>query len=73
MARVADGLLRHLALLFVPAGAGILQHLGMLKAQGFALAVALVGSTAATLLVTVLVFVGVSRLLARGAGGAVGA
>ena len=46
-----------------PAGVGVIQYGGLLKAQALALALALVGSTALTLAVTVLVFVGVSRLM----------
>lgn len=64
--RASDGLLAVLALLFVPAGAGVVQHLGLIGAQGLGLAVALVASTAITLVVTVLVFVGVARLTGRG-------
>ncbi len=60
---VADGLLRHLALLFVPAGVGIIGQTDILKTQGMAIGAALVVSTALTLLVTVLVFVGVKRWL----------
>lgn len=61
--RAADGLLSILSLLFVPAGVGIVQHLGRLEENGFALAVTLLVSTAVTLAVTALVFVGVKRLL----------
>ena len=63
VARVGDGLLANLGLLFVPAGVGVIQYGGLLKAQAVAVAVSLVGSTALTLVVTVLVFVGVSRLM----------
>jgi putative effector of murein hydrolase LrgA (UPF0299 family) len=65
VARVGDGLLANLGLLFVPAGVGVIQYGGLLRAQALPLALALVGSTAATLVATVLVFVGVSRLLGR--------
>ena len=65
VARVGDGLLANLGLLFVPAGVGVIQYGGLLRAQALPLALALVGSTAATLVVTVLVFVGVSRLMGR--------
>lgn len=61
--RAADGLLSILSLLFVPAGVGIVQHLGLLGANGLAVAVTLLVSTAVTLAVTALVFVGVKRLL----------
>ena len=65
VARVSDGLLAHLALLFVPAGVGVVQYGGLLKAEALPLAAALLGSTAITLTVTVLVFVGVARLVRR--------
>jgi putative effector of murein hydrolase LrgA (UPF0299 family) len=57
VAPVAEGLLRNLALLFVPAGVGVIQHLDVFVAHGLAIGLALVGSTAVTLVVTVLVFV----------------
>ena len=60
-AKVADGLLAHLSLLFVPAGVGVVQHLPRLMADGVAIGVALVGSTVATLVVAALVFVRVAR------------
>ncbi len=62
LARVADGLLGALALLFVPAGVGVVQYLTLLEAHALALALALVGSTLVTLLVTVGVFLAVGRL-----------
>jgi holin-like protein len=58
----ARGLLAALPLLFVPAGVGVVQHMGLLREQGLALAVALVVSTVATLLATVGVFLLVKRL-----------
>ena len=64
--RVSDGLLGGLALLFVPAGVGVVQYLGLLRQQALALGAALVVSTVLTLLVTVLVFVGVNRLMVGG-------
>ena len=67
VARVGEGLLAHLALLFVPAGVGVVQYGGLLRAQALALTCALVGSTALTLVVTVLVFTGTSRMLGRSA------
>ena len=63
LGRTAGGLLQSLALLFVPAGAGVVQHLGLLGQHGPGLALALLGSTVLTLLVTVLVFRAVSRAL----------
>ena len=66
VARVGDGLLANLGLLFVPAGVGVIQYGGLLRAQALPLALALLGSTALTLVVTVWVFVAVSRLVGHG-------
>ena len=68
--RVADGLLANLSLLFVPAGVGVVEQAGVLRAQAVALGTSLVISTALTLLVTVLVFIGVKRLLGKAEAGA---
>lgn len=57
-------LLAHLSLLFVPAGVGVVGNLEVLSGQWLALAVALVGSTVLTLVVSVAVF----RLVARAVG-----
>ncbi|MDP3895371.1 MAG: CidA/LrgA family protein [Mesorhizobium sp.] len=62
----AGGILRNLSLLFVPAAVGIVQYGPVLAEFGLALAVALVVSTALTLLVTVGVFLLVARLAAPG-------
>lgn len=64
--RAADGLLANLALLFVPAGVGVVQHLGLLREHGPALLAALVGSTVLALLVTVATFRLVARAVAGG-------
>ena len=61
--RVSDGLLGALALLFVPAGVGVVQHLGLIASYGVAIGLALVGSTLATMLVTVSVFLLVKRVV----------
>jgi len=67
--KAATGLLGALSLLFVPAGVGVVQYLGLFREQGLALAVALVVSTVATLLATVGAFLLVKRLIgARAAG-----
>ena len=65
LGRAADGLLRHLSLLFVPAGVGIVQQGHTILGNGPAIVVALVGSTLLTLIVSVLVFVGTMRLMGR--------
>ncbi|GJD79207.1 CidA/LrgA family protein [Methylobacterium gregans] len=59
------GLLANLSLMFVPAGAGIVGRLDVVQAQGLKLALVIVASTGAALAATVLVFVGVQRLLDR--------
>lgn len=53
---VADGLLRHLSLLFVPAGVGIMLHAARLEAEWPAIAAAILVSTGLTIVVTALVF-----------------
>jgi holin-like protein len=55
--------LASLSLLFVPAGVGVVQYLGLLRDQGVALAAALAISTVLTLLVTVGVFLLVKRVI----------
>jgi holin-like protein len=61
--QVAEGLLGALALLFVPAGVGVVQYVGLIGDYGLALGLALVVSTFATLVVTVGTFLLVKRLL----------
>jgi len=58
---VSDALLRHLALLFVPAGVGVMAHFGLLGQEWLPISVALVGSTLATIAVTGLVMSRLSR------------
>lgn len=64
--RVSDALLANLSLLFVPAGVGIIDQLGVLRAEGLTLTLVLLVSTVLTLLVTVGTFIGVARLLRGG-------
>ena len=52
----ANTLLSHLSLLFVPAGVGIMVHVGRIRAEALPIVVSLVVSTAATIAVTALVF-----------------
>lgn len=51
----ALGLLQHLSLLFVPAGVGVMLHMARIAHEWFAIAVALVASTALAIVVTALV------------------
>lgn len=63
----ADSLLGWLGLFFVPAGVGISQHFDLVAANGPALALVLILSSALTLVVTVWVFIIARRLVgARG-------
>lgn len=55
LARLTDGLLAHLSLLFVPAGVGVMLHIAMLREEWLAVGVALVVSTVLTVGVTGLV------------------
>lgn len=50
--RVAEGLLGNLALLFVPAGVGVMLHLDLLRTSWWQLLLTVVLSTLITLLVT---------------------
>jgi putative effector of murein hydrolase LrgA (UPF0299 family) len=61
--RTADRILGVLGLLFVPAGVGVVTELDLFARHGGALAVALVVSVVAALIVTVLAFLAVKRLL----------
>lgn len=59
---VADGLLNHLSLLFVPAGVGIMLHFKLLGDDLFAISIALIVSTVLTVIVTAVLM----RRLSRG-------
>ncbi len=59
----AGGLLKHFSLLFVPAGVGVLQHLGRIEAEWLAIAGALLASSIATIVVTAVVMRGMIRLM----------
>ncbi len=66
LGRVADGLLGSLAILFVPAGVGVVQYLDLIAAQGAAIVVTLVVSTVVTMLATVATFRLIKRVMGRG-------
>ncbi|WP_128931681.1 CidA/LrgA family protein [Bradyrhizobium zhanjiangense] len=59
----SHGMLKHLSLLFVPAGVGVVQKLDLLAAHGIAIILILALSVIVTLLVTVLTFRLTSRLM----------
>ena len=52
LAKVGDALLGNLSLLFVPAGVGVMLHLGLLQAEILPISIALIGSTLITIAVT---------------------
>lgn len=60
---VAQGLLSHLSLLFVPAGVGVVAHIPTLASHGIALALALVVSTLLAIVVGAVTFTLVARLV----------
>lgn len=61
-APTAQGLLGHLSLLFVPAGVGIVGHLGRFGSDGGPVALAIVVSTALAIAAGALAFATVARL-----------
>jgi holin-like protein len=65
LADTTDALLRNLSLLFIPAAVGIVQHVGILRESGLAIAVSIVVSTVLAMAVTALVFERLGRLLHR--------
>ena len=52
----AEGLIRYLALLFVPAGVGLIQHFELLAQEWLVILLTLISSTLVTLVFTALVF-----------------
>ena len=67
----AQTILRHLSLLFVPAGVGVMVHAARIESEWIAILVALLVSAVLTIAVTALVFRWVARW--SGAGGKEGA
>ncbi|MEF3048333.1 CidA/LrgA family protein [Pseudotabrizicola sp. L79] len=59
---VAQGILAHLSLLFVPAGVGVVGHLATLGSQTLAILTAILVSTVLAIGVGALTFVAVARL-----------
>ena len=55
LSNTSNGLLRHLSLLFVPAGVGVMAHLNRLGDEWLPISVSLVLSTLLTIAVTALV------------------
>jgi holin-like protein len=56
LAQVADGLLAHFGLLFVPAGVGVMLHAGLIAAWWAPLLLAVVVSTALTMVLAAWLF-----------------
>ena len=54
LAKVGDGLLQNLSLLFVPAGVGVMLHLEQLWTDWLPLGAGIIGSTVLTVIVTAL-------------------
>ncbi|MEM7209713.1 MAG: CidA/LrgA family protein [Pseudomonadota bacterium] len=57
LGKVSDALLGNLSLLFVPAGVGVMSHLELLGTDAVPLSVALIVSTALTIIVTAVLLV----------------
>ncbi|WP_454633506.1 CidA/LrgA family protein [Bradyrhizobium cenepequi] len=55
LGRIAEGLISHMGLLFVPAGVGIIAEAGLLRAEWLPILAGLIGSTILSLAVTGLV------------------
>jgi len=62
LSNCASGLLRHLSLLFIPAGVGVMAHLPRLREEWLPISVSLLASTLLTIAVTAIVM---RALLAR--------
>jgi holin-like protein len=61
----ADGLARHLSLLFVPAGVGVMSYVGRVADEWLAISVALLVSTVLAMAVTALTFLWLLRRVQR--------
>ncbi|MEH6634676.1 MAG: CidA/LrgA family protein [Halioglobus sp.] len=59
--RMADGLLSHLSLLFVPAGVGVMLHAQLIGSELLPLAASIIGSTMITIVVTAWIMQSLSR------------
>ena len=64
--KTGQGLLSHLSLLFIPAGVGVVQNLGVFAEHGVALGTAIVVSSVLALLTTAWVFLLVAKWTERG-------
>lgn len=66
LSTTANGILRNLSLLFVPAAVGLMQHVDLVARHGAALLATLVLSALLTMVATAWVFTLTSRLVGRG-------
>ena len=68
VATLSDALLRNLSLLFVPAGVGVMLHVALIEREWIGVSVALVGSSAFTVVVTAALMAGLGRLVRKSEG-----
>ena len=59
----ADGILKHLSLLFVPAGVGVVQQLPLLGEEGWKLLLVILISIALSLAATAITFAAIAKLM----------
>lgn len=59
----ADGILKHLSLLFVPAGVGVVQQLPLLGSEGWKLLIIILVSIALSLAATAITFAAIAKLM----------
>lgn len=59
----ADGILKHLSLLFVPAGVGVVQQLSLLGEEGWKLLVVILASITLSLAATAITFAAIAKLM----------
>jgi len=65
-AETSDGLLKHLSMLFVPAGVGVVQQLDLLGEEGGRLLAVIVLSTVIALTVTAVTFATIAKYMGVG-------
>lgn len=66
LAETARTMLRHLSLLFIPAGVGVIVHLEPVYDVWGRLLITVIASTLLTIVITAFTLVGMQRLLVRG-------
>lgn len=63
MNETADGILKHLSLLFVPAGVGLVQQLPLLREEGWKLLIVILISITVSLAATAVTFATLAKLM----------